>query len=350
MARENTNNSVTRDVTVVHFLLMFGYKLFSAYFPLFLLSRNFSLPQVAWAFLLIYLPIAVFAPLVGFWARKTNPALLMALGICGYAIYALMMIFDGYNMFFYFWQLMLGVSASLFFTSSRILLIDHPLKIVERGFSWFYNAPIWADMVAPVIGAYLLWKTNFPVIFSVSFGILMLAVIYNFRLWGATASRGAKNFSLRDCFNNWKMLFSKLVTRKTARPIFLSFAMLWQSGLYAAFFVIFLKNRLAWDKGEILLFVPLAAVIFSLFYVVAIKPRQKDRKRIKYHWRQFDHEPGVAVFCFTTGFLEFLEHVHHRFCPECRCFCVRGRTIGIGDTASGKRGVRRWPPARELVL
>jgi MFS family permease len=305
MARGNTNNSVTRDVTVVHFLLMFGYKLFSAYFPLFLLTRHFSLPQVAWAYLLIYLPIAVFAPLVAFWARKTNPALLMALGICGYAIYALMMIFDGYNMFFYFWQLMLGVSAALFFTASRILLVGHPLKIVERGFSWFYNAPIWADMVAPAIGAYLLWKTNFSVIFSVSFGVLMLAVVYNLRLWGVSNDRSTKNFTLRECFNNWKILFSKLANRKTALPIFLSFAMLWQSGLYAAFFVIFLKNKLAWDKNEILIFVPLAAVVFSLFYVLAIKNRQKDRNESSIIGGSLIASAGSLFFALPLVFLSF---------------------------------------------
>jgi MFS family permease len=343
MARGNTNNSVTRDVTVVHFLLMFGYKLFSAFFPLFLLSRHFSLPQVAWAYLLIYLPIAVFAPLVAFWARKTNPALLMALGICGYAIYALMMIFDGYNLFFYFWQLMLGVSAALFFTASRILLVGHPLKIVERGFSWFYNAPIWADMVAPAIGAYLLWRTNFPVIFSISFGILMLAVIYNLRLWNAASDRGAQNFTLRECFNNWKMLFSKLVDRKTALPIFLSFAMLWQAGLYAAFFVIFLKNKLAWDKNEILIFVPLAAVVFSLFYVVAIKPRQKDKNEssiiggssIMSLASLFFALPLVFLNFWSMFIIDFVQNVGAFVCASGRSALVT-RRLGSAAFADGR--------------
>jgi len=67
---------ITRDATISHFFLMFGYKLFSLYFPLFLVSRNFSLPQVGYTYLLIYLPIAIFAPFVGFLSHKINPAIL----------------------------------------------------------------------------------------------------------------------------------------------------------------------------------------------------------------------------------------------------------------------------------
>lgn len=56
----------TRDATISHFLLMFGYKLFSLYFPLFLVARNFSLPQIGYTYLLIYLPITIFFLLLDF--------------------------------------------------------------------------------------------------------------------------------------------------------------------------------------------------------------------------------------------------------------------------------------------
>jgi hypothetical protein len=92
---ENNSNDVTRDVTMVHFLLMFGYKLFSAYFPLYLAAQGLSLPQIGYSYLLIYLPIALFAPFAGFLSRKANPALLMMVGIAGYAAYALAMAVDG---------------------------------------------------------------------------------------------------------------------------------------------------------------------------------------------------------------------------------------------------------------
>jgi len=39
---------ITRDTTISHFFLMFGYKLFSLYFPLFLVARGFSLPEVGY--------------------------------------------------------------------------------------------------------------------------------------------------------------------------------------------------------------------------------------------------------------------------------------------------------------
>ena len=57
---------LTKDATFTHFFLMFGYKLFSFYFPLFLVARGLSLPEVGYTYLLIYLPLAFFAPLAGF--------------------------------------------------------------------------------------------------------------------------------------------------------------------------------------------------------------------------------------------------------------------------------------------
>ena len=88
---------ITSDATVSHFFLMFGYKLFSLYFPLFLVARGMSLPEVGYTYLLIYLPIAFFAPIVGFFNHKINPAILAGLGIAGYALYSLGMIRHDFN-------------------------------------------------------------------------------------------------------------------------------------------------------------------------------------------------------------------------------------------------------------
>ena len=162
------NSQVVRDVTAVHFLLMFGYKLFSAYFPLFLAAEGLSLPQIGYSYLLVYLPIALCAPLAGFFSRKTGPAPMMILGIFGYSAYALAMVFGAQAAYFYYWQVALGVSASLFFTSCRILLMAYPLRNIEHGFSWFYNAPIWADAIAPIIGGFLIWRSGFTTVFSLS--------------------------------------------------------------------------------------------------------------------------------------------------------------------------------------
>jgi len=114
---------ITRDTTISHFLLMFGYKLFSLYFPLFLVAKNFSLPQVGFTHFLIYLPIALFAPIVGFLNHKINPAILSTIGIFGYGIYALGMILYPNLFIFYLLQTVLGISAALFFVSSRAILM-----------------------------------------------------------------------------------------------------------------------------------------------------------------------------------------------------------------------------------
>ncbi len=106
--------NITKDVTISHFFLMFGYKVFSLYFPLFLISRGLSLPEVGYTYLLIYLPIALFAIPVGFLNHKINPAILASIGILGYGIYSLGMITIQSTTLFYLWQVLLGISAALF--------------------------------------------------------------------------------------------------------------------------------------------------------------------------------------------------------------------------------------------
>ena len=299
-------NNVTRDVTVVHFLLMFGYKLFSAYFPLFLAASGFSLPQVGWSYLLIYFPIAVGAPFTGFLCRKTNPVLLMVLGVLGYAMYALAMIFAGNSALFYFWQVVLGLSAALFFTSARILLMEHPMRNVERGFSWFYNAPNWADIVAPAVGAFLLWRTNFTAIFLTCFIIQMAGVAYALlKLW-RVPSPAKTDFTLSDWSANWRSLFAKLASRRVAPYALVSFALLWQAGLYSAFFVLFLKNSLLWNKNEILLFVPLAAAVFSVAYFAVIRPAQKDKNESSIVRGSLVSSFGSLFFLLPLPLLKFI--------------------------------------------
>ncbi len=119
---------------------MFGYKLFSIYFPLFLVARNFSIEQVGYTAFLIYLPIALFAPLIGFLNHKINPAILASIGILGYGIYSLGMIIFPNLISFYIFQIILGISASLFFVSSRAILMGAKLENPDRAFGWFYSA------------------------------------------------------------------------------------------------------------------------------------------------------------------------------------------------------------------
>lgn len=260
----------------MHFLLMFGYKLFSAYFPLFLAAQGFTLMQVGWSYLLIYLPIALCAPLAGFLSRRTNPVLVMILGILGYAAYALMMVVDGNNGLFYFWQIMLGVSASLFFTSSRILLMAYPAANVERGFSWFYNAPFWADVLAPAIGGFLIWRNGFTAVFALSVAItLSAAATAASMLWKASIQKSSRAISLSVWAQKWRNLLARAFNRQMAPRLAVAFVSLWANGLFAAFFVLFLKNELLWSRDTVIAYTAYSSAFFSIAYILFIRPRQK---------------------------------------------------------------------------
>jgi hypothetical protein len=67
-----------------------------------LVARGFSLPEVGYTYLLIYLPIALSAPFVGFLNHKINPAILASIGILGYGLYSLGMILIRNEDLFYF--------------------------------------------------------------------------------------------------------------------------------------------------------------------------------------------------------------------------------------------------------
>src|SRR5687768_2904002 len=118
--------SITRVATTSHFLLMFGYKLFSFFFPLYLAQQGFSLPEVGYTYLLIYLPLALASPVAGYLGYRVRPANLAALGIAGYGAYALAMWTAPSPAVFYLMQVVLGLSAALFFASMRSLLFAKP--------------------------------------------------------------------------------------------------------------------------------------------------------------------------------------------------------------------------------
>ncbi len=275
-AEAKENNEVIRGVTLAHFLLMFGYKLFSAYFPLFLVLQGFSLPQIGYSYLLIYLPIALCAPITAFFTRRVNPVAVMVLGILGYAAYALLMIFNTGAALFFAWQAMLGVAASLFFTSTRVLLMAYPAANIERGFSWFYNAPFWADAVAPVLGGFLIWRVGFAPVFTLAVAItLAAAATAAVLLWNVCARRGRHTISLAAWAQKWRNLLSRAANRKMAPSLVVSFAGLWISGIFAAFFVLFLKSSLSWSQDAVIAYTAASSAFFSVAYIFFIRPWQK---------------------------------------------------------------------------
>jgi len=260
---------VTRDTTITHFLLMFGYKLFSLYFPLFLVARGFSLPEVGYNYLLIYLPIALISPLVGFFNHKINPAILATVGILGYGIYALgMILIPPYHSelwygVFYFWQVILGISAALFFVSARAILISSPLENYDRAFGWFYSAPFYADAIAPAVGALFIWKFNFIGVFIFSLILQIFTAIFcSLQLKKQGIKPLNKFFNFQKFKGNYQKIFQKIKRRDVLSPISISFSVLLVSGFYQAFLVLFLKDLLHWSQNLILVFVSVFSFLF----------------------------------------------------------------------------------------
>ena len=267
---------VTRDTTISHFLLMFGYKLFSLYFPLFLVARGLSLPEVGYTYLLIYLPIALSAPFVGLLNHKINPAILATMGILGYGIYALGMILIPATqstglVLFYFWQVLLGTSAALFFVSARAILISSPLENYDRAFGWFYTAPFYAEALAPCIGAALIWKFNFIGVFIFSAVLQIFTAIYCFRQLGKQKIKPLdRAFNFLKFKDNYQKVFEKIKEKTVLLPTVLSFSALLLSGFYFAFFVLCLKDFLAFSQNQVLVFVSVLSATFlpiSLFLI-----------------------------------------------------------------------------------
>ena len=319
---------ITRDITASHFLLMFGYKLFSIYYPLFLIERGFSLSEVGYTYLLIYLPIALFAPIVGFLNHRINPATLATLGIFGYGVYALGMILIHNPFLFYFWQVLLGISAALFFVSMRAVLISSPLENYDRAFSWFYTAPYYADAFAPIIGALFIWKFGFIGVFILSLVLQFLNAIFCFTRLGKQKIRALnKSFNFETIKLNYQKVFEKIKDKATLIPIFISLSVLLLVGFYSAFFVLFLKN-LNWSQNQILIFGSLLSLLFlpiSLFVnsrVAKQKKRKKHFSRGFYNWVFFNFSWFVS-FYFEFSSNAFNDTWKVSWEPNDRCRKVR---------------------------
>lgn len=260
---------VTRNSTFSHFLLMFGYKIFSFYFPLFLLEKGLSLPKVGFVYLLIYLPIAIASPLVGALSSRINTFILILLGILGYAVYSLGMLLLSPSFFFYILQVILGISASFFFVGNRIILMSSKLKEPARSFGWFYSAPYYAAEFAPVIGAAVIFFLGFNGVFILSILIHAINILF------VTISLPKHSYiQVANSYKNSLSHFMQVVKSSFKPNIFpillFSFAILIVGGFYQSFFLIFLKD-IGWDKNLILLYSSLLSVIFLPLSLFAIK-------------------------------------------------------------------------------
>lgn len=273
----NHANHIARDAALAHFSLMFGYKIFSLYYPLFLAVAGLSLSQIGKVYFWIYFPMALAAPLAGFLARAIHPAIMAAAGCLGYAAYALGMVFwDGMTMV-YLWQAILGLSAAFFFTSLRALLIADSDGDTEHDFSWFYNASYWSSALAPAAGALIVWKFGFETAFMVS------AVIC---VWAALVSAGMITHSWRlehghsswaHFRDGWEKAFKMAFPKRAAAYIALSFIVLLAANTLHPFFVLFLRDDVGLTQTQILHFTAIMAAVFSIFYFFVLRKRQNGR-------------------------------------------------------------------------
>lgn len=253
--------SITRVATTSHFLLMFGYKLFSFFFPLYLAQQGFSLPQVGYTYLLIYLPIALFAPIAGWLNAKLPPLTLALVGIVGYGAYSLALLLQPSTALFYVMQAALGVAAACFFVSTRSLLIRSGRKHPDQSFGYFYSAPNAAEAVAPAVGALLIFLIGFQGVFLASLAVHAANLLYLFAKQPQAARLLPPAVSiprLSAC-----RAFAKQIFSSAALPLLtISFLVVLAGGLYQPFFVIYLEH-LGWSDTMILLY----GAVFSAMFV-----------------------------------------------------------------------------------
>lgn len=268
--------NVTRKSTISHFLLMFGYKLFSLYFPLFLIMKGLSLPQVGFIYLLIYLPIAISSPLVGIISHKINPSILIIAGIIGYAIYSLGMLFVSSSVFFYLLQILLGLSAALFFVTNRQLLMAARLERPAGSFGWFYSAPYYASEFAPAIGALIIFLWGFSGVFIASIAIHIANIILTFFAFRGRLWKNEDRMSIRESFNSYIIFFKKLVDKSVFSILLIAFSVLVVGGFYHSFFVLFLKD-IGWSQNIILIYLSVFSIVFLPLSILGIKLLSSSR-------------------------------------------------------------------------
>lgn len=270
--------TTTRHASSSHFLLMLGYKIFAFFFPLFLFERGFSLPQIGYTYLLIYLSMVLLVPLAGALNHRTNPAVLAASGIGGYALYSLLMLSGPGELVFFAAQILLGGSAALFFVSSRTLLISSHPKNPDSSFGWFYSAPIYGEAFAPVLGALVIWQFGFVGVFILSFLIHAGNMIFTLR----TYLRDSLSFvpertrTLEAIHEGYRTIARGFQERKVAPFLLISFAILLLLGIYRPFFIPFLLES-GWTDQLVLLYGAVFALVFTPISLMLIRYLETHR-------------------------------------------------------------------------
>jgi predicted MFS family arabinose efflux permease len=179
----------------------------------------------------------------------------------------------------------LGISAALFFASSRAILMGSSLENPDRAFGWFYSASFYAEAIAPAVGAFFIWKFNFFGVFVLSLTIHFFNAIFCFiKLRKPALVLPDHGFRFQNFQQNYQKAFQKLKQKAIFPLILISMSLLFLGGFYRAFFVLFLKQELAWSQNLILVFGALFSLIFmplSLYLIKKIGEQKSARNIIR---------------------------------------------------------------------
>ncbi len=263
----------TFDVSLVHFLLMFGYKLFSLYYPLYLISIGFSVMNIGSIYMLTYFVIAVSSLAINRYIRRFNPSKVAAFGIAGYGVFALMML-SAHNIYiFYLAQIILGFSAAAWLVSLRLILMKAKSKSKSRSFGWFYSMPHYASVIAPLIGGAIILRFGFTGVFILSLIIQFANAFYAYTKLNGNVKISSNNIDLKNKSpkNNYKKIYNHIKEDGVLMFVLISvFSVLILGGIYRAFFVLFLEN-LSFSQSDIIKFIAIASVAYLPLSVIVIK-------------------------------------------------------------------------------
>ncbi len=263
----------TFDVSLVHFLLMFGYKLFSLYYPLYLISIGFSVMNIGSIYMLTYFVIAVSSLTISRYIRRFNPSKVASFGIAGYGVFALMML-SAHNIYiFYLAQIILGFSAAAWLVSLRLILMKAKSESKSRSFGWFYSMPHYASVIAPLIGGAIILRFGFTGVFILSLIIQFANAFYAYIKLNGNVKISSNNIDLKNKSpkNNYKKIYNHIKEDGVLMFVLISvFSALILGGIYRAFFVLFLEN-LSFSQSDIIKFIAIASVAYLPLSVIVIK-------------------------------------------------------------------------------
>ena len=246
----------------------------------------------------------------------------------GYGIYALGMITLSNNLIFYLFQIILGISAALFFVSSRAILMGFKLKNPNRSFAWFYSSPSYANAIAPAIGAVLIWKFSFIGVFVLSLILQICNAIFCFSQLNKKTDFLTEKITIEESNKNYSEAIKVVLQKDILIFVLISFLILILSGFSNTFFLIFLKD-LGWSQNEILTFNSILSLVFLPISIWTIKGISKLSSKMNII------QGGQIIGLFSmilggvTGFLNFYLGF----------FIMIGKSIGGLISSSGRSGL-----------